>query len=49
MQAKSLTYLATAILSIGVSGFGSHVALADPDPNSMVNQFKMTAGKFEVF
>ncbi len=49
MQAKTLTYVATTILSIGVSGFGSHVALADPDPNSMVNQFEMTAGKFEGF
>lgn len=49
MQAKTLTYVVTTILSIGVSGFGSHVALADPDPNSMVNQFEMTAGKFEGF
>ena len=49
MQAKTLAYLFTTILLIGVSGFGSHVALADPDPNSMVNQFEMTAGKFEGF
>ncbi|MCF8173501.1 MAG: catalase family peroxidase, partial [Candidatus Methylopumilus sp.] len=49
MQAKTLACLSTTILLLGVSGFGSHVALADPDPNSMVNQFEMTAGKFEGF
>jgi catalase len=49
MQAKTLAYLATTILSIGASGFGSNFALADPDPISMVNQFEMTGGKFEGF
>jgi catalase len=49
MQAKTLAYLATTILSIGASSFGSNFALADPDPISMVNQFEMTAGKFEGF
>jgi catalase len=49
MQAKTLAYLATTILSIGASGFGSNFALADPDPISMVNQFELTGGKFEGF
>jgi catalase len=49
MQAKTLAYLATTIVSIGASGFGSNFALADPDPISMVNQFELTGGKFEGF
>lgn len=49
MQAKTLAYLATTIISIGASGFGSNFALADPDPISMVNQFELTGGKFEGF
>ena len=49
MRAKTFTFVGSTILSIGISGFGSNFALADPDPNSMVNQFEMTAGKFEGF
>jgi catalase len=48
MRALKLTYLTPTFLSIGIFGFGSF-ALADPDPNSMVNQFEMTSGKFEGF
>lgn len=49
MKPMKFTSLAVAILSIGVSSFGSNFAFADPDPNAMINQFELTGGKFEGF
>jgi catalase len=49
MKPMKFYSLAVAILSIGVSSLASNFAHADPDPNSMVNQFELTRGKFEGF
>jgi catalase len=49
MKLFTFTYSTIAILLVGLFGAGNNLAIANPDPTEMVNQFERTSGKYEGF
>jgi catalase len=49
MKLFTFSYSTIAILLVGLFGAGNNLAIANPDPTEMVNQFERTSGKYEGF
>ena len=49
MKLFTFTYSTIAIFLVGLFGAGNNLAIANPDPTEMVNQFERTSGKYEGF
>ena len=49
MKSFKFTYFIIAFLLMGLFGVVNNFAMANPDPNEMLNQFERTSGKYEGF
>ncbi len=49
MKSFKFTYFIIAFLLVGLLGVFNNFAMANPDPNEMLNQFERTSGKYEGF